>query len=111
MKEHISESEYLEEILRGTGRTTRLLNNCLPNAIFVVASESIAKHIKNIAIQIGRTDIEILSYNTVLSNSIFGKNNVSEIVCDHFLKMTVDEWNQIYRLKAYYNYLTKNKYF
>lgn len=109
MQEHISESDYLEELLRGTGRTTRLLKNCLPNAIFVVGSEAIAKNIRDIATRHGRSDIHVMPYKFLLSGNVRGRKDVSEIVCDHFLRMTVDEWNQVYLLKGYFDSLTKKK--
>lgn len=109
MQEHISESDYLEELLRGTGRTTSLLKKCLPNAIFLVGSEAMAKNIRSIAHNHGRYDIHIMSYKSLLSGNVTGREDVSEIVCDHFLRMTVDEWNQVYLLKRYFDSLTKKK--
>lgn len=109
MEEHISEADYLEELLRGTGRTTQLLKNCLPKALFVVGCESIAKNIRNIAIQNGRPDIEVIPYKILLSKYIYGRTDISEIVCDHFLRMTTSEWDKLYRIKGYYNSLTSKK--
>lgn len=97
----VSEYDYLEELLRGTGRTTKLLKNCLPNAMFVVGSNAIAKTIRDMAVKNNRPDVKVISYKSLLSNHEYRGSNISEVVCDHFLRMTVDEWNEIYRIKGF----------
>lgn len=104
--EYISESDYLEKRLRGTGRTTKLLKNCRPNALFVVHSHRIAKNIQEMADAIGRSDIEVLWYERVLSNSVFGIK-YSEVVFDHFLMMTEKEWDEMYKIKELSNLLNR----
>ena len=105
----ISENDYLDEMLKGTGRTTDLLKNCLPKAVFIVSSASNIDSVRLIANSINRNDINIISLESVKRGLLYGVTNISEIVCDHSIITNKETWDKIYCLKGYYSNKIKSK--
>jgi hypothetical protein len=94
----VTEAEYLETKLRGTGRPTNLIKNSPKDCVFVVQSQDLATHFKKRVVELGRYDVMVLPYWSVCRN-LLGLKDISDIVFDHYLDVSQDRWDEMYELR------------
>lgn len=103
----MTEAEYLEDKLRGTGRTTNLIKNAPKDSIFVVATNFLKTRFQKIADSLDRADVKVLSSSQV-AEYLRGREGFSDIVFDHYLDIDYNKWQELYSLRGVVRQRYKN---
>lgn len=74
--------------LRGTGRTTRQMQNAPKRAVFIVNSHAIIPFYRRMAARLGRPDLEIVSPSW-LTCGFYSGRNLTGVVLDHHAAETM----------------------